>query len=657
MAAPALAAARPTEDDIHRAISAAFDPAFYRAVHSDLPSGMDLFGHYRQKGWREGRDPATWFSTRAYLAANPDVERLRMDPFFHYLTRGRHEGREVSPSQHARAYYGSISWTPTPWRPASSGGGAAKARRRTGGKAAVSVGLTLSESHAAVAREFDAAFYLAVNPDVATSGMDPLDHFMITGWLEGRDPGAGFSVRDYLDANPDVAAAGLNPFAHYLVAGRAEGRAARHDLGFEFDVIARLRPVGDRIAAAVAASAAITTEPAELLTAGLAALGSALHITFSHDNYMVSSGGLQLCVRREAARFAELGHDHLHLFPAALWSTVRDEDEPGPLGVLLNGRLLGVFAPAVVRQVLAAHPSGGQRSFAIHSLLGHAPDATADILAGAGLNAGFFWLHDFASLCAGFHLQRNDLVDCAAPPPDSAACRVCVYGGYRARHTEAHRRLFGRLDLTVVAPSQTTLDFWRSRTNLPARETFVLPHARLVSKGPARQAASGGPFRLAFLGMPSPLKGWPIFRALAQRLADDPRYEFFHLGGRPDPATPAAFHPVTVTAERPRAMQEAVEALGVDAALIWSLCRETFSFTAYEAAAGGALVITGPDSGNVAAFASGRGRGRVLANDVVLTDAFVTGEILALGRPVRAVRRYGLVYSGMSADLLMAAAP
>ena len=657
MAAPARAAARPSADQVHTVISTAFDPAFYRAIHDDLPSEMDPFWHYRVQGWREGRDPAAWFSTRAYLAANPDVKRLRIDPFFHYLTRGRYEGREVVPSQHARAYYGQVGWAPTPWRPASPGAGSAKERRRAAGKAAVSVGLTLSESHAAVAREFDAAFYLAVNPDVAASGMDPLDHFMITGWLEGRDPGAGFSVRDYLDANPDVAAADLNPFAHYLVAGRAEGRAARHELGFEFDVIARLRPVGDRIAAAVAASAAITTEPAEVLSAGLAALGPDLHITVSHDNYAVSAGGLQLCVRREAARFAELGRDHLHLFPAALWSTVRDEDEPGPLGVLLNGRSLGVFAPTVVRQVLAAHSPGGQRSFAIHSLLGHAPDATADILAAAGLRAGFFWLHDFASLCAGFHLQRNDLVDCAAPPPDSAACRVCVYGGYRARHTRAHRQLFERLDLTVVAPSQTTLDFWRSRTDLPARETIVLPHARLGSKAPAPQAASDGPFRVAFLGMPSPLKGWPIFRALAQRLADDPRYEFLHLGGRPDPATPAAFHPVTVTAERPRAMQEAVEALGVDAALIWPLCRETFSFTAYEAAAGGAMVITGPDSGNVAAFASGRGRGRVFADDAGLTAAFVTGEILALGRPARAVRRYGLVYSGMSADLLKAAAP
>ena len=99
-------------------------------------------------------------------------------------------------------------------------------------------------------------------------------------------------------------------------------------------------------------------------------------------------------------------------------------------------------------------------------------------------------------------------------------------------------------------------------------------------------------------------------------------------------------------------MQDTVEALEIDAALIWPLCRETFSFTAYEAAAGGAMVITGPDSGNVAAFAAGRGRGRVLPDAEALTAAFASGQILALARGRRAARRYDMAYSGMTGDLV-----
>jgi glycosyltransferase involved in cell wall biosynthesis len=267
------------------------------------------------------------------------------------------------------------------------------------------------------------------------------------------------------------------------------------------------------------------------------------------------------------------------------------------------------------------------------------------------MGEGFFWLHDFASLCVGFHLLRNDVEDCAAPAPDSAACVVCAYGPLRARHLDAHRRLFERLPMTVVAPSQATLDFWRAHGDLPTRRAVVLPHARLVTRGPAPEVPQDRPFRLAYLGMPTPLKGWPVFRELAQRFADDPRYAFLHLGGAPDPSAPADFHRVVVTAEQPRAMQETLEALEADAALIWPLCRETFSFTAYEAAAAGAAVLTGPDSGNVAAFAADPQVGRVLDDEAALGEAFASGEILALGRGRRNAVLHDLVYSDMSREL------
>ena len=648
MAAPARAASRPTDEDVQRVTSVAFDAAFYRATHDDLPPDMDPFWHYRRQGWREGRDPAPWFSTKAYLDANTDVKHRRLEPLHHYLTLGRYEGRDVAPSRYARAYFESTAWTPPLWSHPAFVVNPARACV-TGNQKADAI--SKAESDAAVASGFDAAFYLAANPDVAASGMDPMAHFLATGWLEDRDPTAAFSVRDYLDANPDVAAAGLNPFAHYQIAGRAEGRAARHALGYEFDVIARLRPVADRIAASVTASSALRVNSAETLADGLAGLMPDLHITFSHDNYAQSAGGLQFCVRHEGEQFAQTGRDHLHLFPASPWSTVRVDGEPGPLGVLLNGRHLGVFDPATVRDVLALIRPAGRLSFAIHSLLGHAADATADILQAVGLNAGTFWLHDFASLCAGFHLQRNDVVDCAAPSPGSAACGVCAYGAFRARHTEAHRRLFERLSLTVAAPSQTTLDFWLDRTSLAARPTVVAPLARLVSRGRVRSTPDR-PLRVAFLGMPSPLKGWPIFRELTMSLAEDPRYDFLHLGGRPDPGVPATFHAVMATGDQPRAMLEAVKALEVDVAVIWPLCRETFSFTAYEAVAGGAMVVTGPDSGNVAAFAAGRGRGRVLADVTALMDAFETGGICALARSKRVVRHYDMIYGDMSRSLV-----
>lgn len=63
---------------------------------------------------------------------------------------------------------------------------------------------------------FDAEWYIETYPDVANSGLEPLEHYLKLGSLLKRDPGIGFSSRRYLEANADVASAGLDPLQHYL---------------------------------------------------------------------------------------------------------------------------------------------------------------------------------------------------------------------------------------------------------------------------------------------------------------------------------------------------------------------------------------------------------------------------------------------------------
>jgi hypothetical protein len=314
---------------------------------------------------------------------------------------------------------------------------------------------------------------------------------------------------------------------------------------------------------------------------------------------------------------------------------------------------VGAYAPAVIVRGLAALRAArrGRGSFAIHNLLGHKVDEVLAILEAAGLDAGFLWLHDFTSLCAGYQLLRNDVQDCGAPAPDSAACGVCVYGPARMPQVAEHERLFRRLRLTVVSPSKTTLDFWRESWSYPTAGEVVHPHVRLTRARRAPQAKTG-PLRLAFVGMPSAHKGWPIFAELAADYAADPRYAFLHLGSRRDPRAAVEFHPVSVNLVDPRAMQHALERLEVDVAVIWSIFRETFCFAAYEAVAAGAAIVTGPDSANVAAFVQSSGYGRVLADEAALSQALASGELLDLARSARKPQLFDLEFSGMTADLL-----
>lgn len=63
---------------------------------------------------------------------------------------------------------------------------------------------------------FDAAWYLAENPDVAQSGIDPARHYLVHGWLEGRNPSPLFDGQEYLSRHPELFASGVNPLVHYL---------------------------------------------------------------------------------------------------------------------------------------------------------------------------------------------------------------------------------------------------------------------------------------------------------------------------------------------------------------------------------------------------------------------------------------------------------
>jgi glycosyltransferase involved in cell wall biosynthesis/GT2 family glycosyltransferase/chemotaxis protein histidine kinase CheA len=74
---------------------------------------------------------------------------------------------------------------------------------------------------------YDEKRYLAANPDISQTGMDPALHYLLFGGFEGRNPSPHFSSTEYLRTYEDVKKAGINPLIHYLKYGRKEGRKAQ----------------------------------------------------------------------------------------------------------------------------------------------------------------------------------------------------------------------------------------------------------------------------------------------------------------------------------------------------------------------------------------------------------------------------------------------
>jgi hypothetical protein len=133
-------------------LQASFDRTFYVERYPDMALGVvDPLEHYALFGWKEGRDPSEWFSTRHYLADNADVARTGINPLLHYVLYGQHEDRRIRTTTAAS---GALTDLPQPNGQPMELGNAEICDRLRGA--------------------FDAGFYRDRYPDIARSLIDQL---------------------------------------------------------------------------------------------------------------------------------------------------------------------------------------------------------------------------------------------------------------------------------------------------------------------------------------------------------------------------------------------------------------------------------------------------------------------------------------------------
>lgn len=629
-------------DFVREVLSGEFDAEHYlRQLPHLREHGIDPIDHYLAQGWREGINPHPAFDTAFYLEHHADVREAGVNPFYHFLVAGRTEGRAATRPA-----------APAAQPPQARDDGPDEFTRKT------------------IASAFDSEFYLDRYPDIASAGVDALEHFLLTGWREGRDPEWGFDTSYYLENNPDVRDAGLNPYFHFLVAGRKEGRKPKDELAVEVGILDKCKPPRE---------AAIhwmrKDLPSPLSAATLArrlsehAISGAqgTFVAVSHDDYIKVVGGVQNCLTDEERLFNQRSYNYLQIFPTQPLPMFSDEQggERLLVTVNLNGKPVGTatfatFASVLAKSALAAprRKASSQRPvLVIHSMLGHSPEAICGLATALQVERTYFWLHDFSSLCESFTLMRNDLSFCHAPPLDSQSCRLCAYGAGRQAHVARVAAMFAKLKPVVISPSQAALDVWRGRSfELSTSDEIVIPHCEIVPS--RKKAAAGGPdlspLRIGYLGYDKYHKGWATFERLAGQFHGE-KFDFRHLGRRHGKVPFINFTRVDVTHTDRAAMADAVRRAKLDVVVIWPAWPETYSFVAFEAMSGGALVITHSRSGNVAAAVTALNAGIVVEDEDELVALFNSDTLrkrcLRRRREPAAATR--LAYSGCTASLLL----
>lgn len=144
-----------------------FDERFYQVVAMpERDRRWPARWHYLVKGRARGASTHPLFDAAWYRVEYPDVAAMGVDPTTHYLRSGRAEGRR-----------------PNAW--------------------------------------LDPGWYRSVNG--LTADADVVAHFLRYGGA-GRDPSPSFACSAYLDQNPQVRTSGANPLAHFLTHDEAERR-------------------------------------------------------------------------------------------------------------------------------------------------------------------------------------------------------------------------------------------------------------------------------------------------------------------------------------------------------------------------------------------------------------------------------------------------
>jgi glycosyltransferase involved in cell wall biosynthesis len=380
-----------------------------------------------------------------------------------------------------------------------------------------------------------------------------------------------------------------------------------------------------------------------------------LLLAITHDDYHRNTGGIQTCLGREEQSSASLSFDYLVAFP---WQPLPQMAATGTdpiLGLIYNKRLIGYCrSSALVSIVGSLHDSNRRVHVALHQLMGHCLEIVADLVEASGSRSCWFWVHDFFSICPNFTLRRNNTAFCGAPEMSSTSCHVCVYGKDRPAHHARMRDFFGRLDIHVIAPSQSALALWHARSGLTAATERINPHIDLTwhQRDVPLPLDQSSPVRVAFVGMPVEHKGWPTFQRLLNAAAHDRRYQFFTFGleaPRDEGRAPIIRHVgVNVTPGAPLAMATALEEHGIDLIVQWSAARETFSLTTHEGLESGAYILTNQTSGNVTTVVENLKRGAVFADEDELLAFFAGSQAEKLGRKARAERAEWRVQRRMS---------
>ena len=616
-----------------------FDNDFYRnQIGSEKVRNSRLAEHYVESGWRLGLDPSSKFSTYGYLLLHDDVLDSGVNPLVHYALHGILENRTTMSSADFTiknlvdkdSIYFSPTFAPLLVSLMADPGTPVDLKklftRVNESRLGVPPNTTLTSW-------FDEKYYVRTYPDVAAAGLQPFHHFVAFGCEEGRLPS--------MEAEARVKAKELSQ-------SYAESRArnifgqTRTKAAEVSDAQKTARPVADLWGA--------ISQIEKLLLSG----SSETVVAFAHQDYSASDGGIQKAAAYENSFFASRNINYLWVYPSVYLLKMRDSSEEVDLALNLNGKAInGSFNLSQLKTILTKGLSSAHVStVTMHSVYGHNKETLVSLIRKLNPRTLIWFIHDYALKCSSPQLLLNNANFCGDPPLNSPICSICVHGKDRVRHVDDAQELLGAFAWSVYSPSVAARNVMNQGSNPAGVHIEVLPHGELMESSTkttqAQKNLENRKLRTAFVGHPSPSKGWLEYLALVNSRHSE-IFDFFFFGVSEGVNNDERITRVPVQSSvSGENLRRKLTRHRIDVIFSWPVWPETFHFVGYEAMEAGLPIISNNFSGNLVDSASQQGY--LIAYDRIddlLDDASLESKIRDFikqnsGRPALEFRFSGL---------------
>lgn len=345
-------------------------------------------------------------------------------------------------------------------------------------------------------------------------------------------------------------------------------------------------------------------------------------LSFSMSNYLLYGGGTNLVVSNHQKLFNKHGVSYVCVAPFLLHGKkyVSFQDY---WSLIIDGRYIGVLSTKNLIRALDEANEDGANLLSIH--IHHWKNVNLNAfrrIMNRLESSVYMFIHDYSTICCNFTLLRHGEF-CGYGGILEEKCAGCQYYTESFRNRIEYKKIWDKLKnrLIFVFPSDVALKVWAAAYPEYEELCRVISHQKCIGTYNGNMNNTSNIVRVAFIGSRENYKGWKVFLELYNKNKENPAFEWFYFGT--DDVNIADVKCVYVdNRQNPMAMLNALRQNSVDVAVLWSLCKETYSYTYFECYAANVFILTNKNSGNIAFQVSKNGNGTVLDSTTELFNLF-----------------------------------